>query len=265
MHPRNDVTVVIAAKDEARTIGAIVQGCLRHAGHLIVVDGHSTDGTADIARSAGAQVLFDRGRGKGDALRTGIDALRTEIAVFIDADGSHHPDDIPRLIAPILEGRADHVSGSRLMGGSSELHGGFDEFFRLAGSSLITACINWRFAVKLSDSQNGFRAIRGVVLRQLKLREDLTTIEQEMIIKTLRMGFRMAEVPTHEYKREYGASHIVLWRAASRYVLSLIWYLFFCRVPAPVPIDPRLVTNSETQPTSSASRSADRPQLTARG
>ncbi len=116
---------------------------------------------------------------------------------------------------------------SRLRGGSSELHGGFDEFFRLTGSSFITACINWRFGCRLSDSQNGFRAIRTSVLRELDLREDMTTIEQEMIIKTLRRGFRMAEVPSHEHPRAHGASHIRVWRSAPRYGFSLVKYLFF--------------------------------------
>jgi dolichol-phosphate mannosyltransferase len=233
MECRPDITVVIAARDEARTIGSLVERSFRHAASVIVVDGHSGDGTAGIAAEYGARVLVDRGRGKGDALRVAIDVVASDIIVFLDADGSHDPEDIPRLIAPILEGRADHVSGSRLMGGSSELHGGFDEFFRLTGSSLITACINWRFGVRLSESQNGFRAIRAAVARQLNLREDSTTIEQEMIIKTLRMGFRMAEVATHEYKRLYGESHIVLWRAMPRYVFSLVWHLFFSPLTAP--------------------------------
>jgi glycosyltransferase involved in cell wall biosynthesis len=227
MESREDVTVVIAAKDEAATIGALIERSRRHAAHVVVVDGHSRDATATIAAAAGARVLFDRGRGKGDAVRIGIEAADTSIILFLDADGSHDPDDIPRLIAPIVDGYADHVSGSRLMGGSSELHGGFDEFFRLTGSSLITACINWRFGVRLSESQNGFRAIRAVVARRLNLRANLTTIEQEMIVKTLRLGFRMAEVPTHEYKRTFGTSHIVLWRVAPLYVISLLWHLFF--------------------------------------
>ena len=120
----------------------------------------------------------------------------------MDADCSHDPDDIPKLAAPILEGRADHVSGSRLLGGSSELHGGFDEWARLAGSSFITACINWRYGVRLSDSQNGFRAIRTDLLKSLKLRSRHTTIEQEMIVATLRAGKTLAEVPTHEHARK---------------------------------------------------------------
>jgi glycosyltransferase involved in cell wall biosynthesis len=231
MTPTDDITVVIAAKDEARTIGALVTRSLGYASGVIVVDGHSTDGTVAVAAAAGARVLFDRGQGKGDALRLAIDAVPTGIIVFLDGDGSHEPEDIPRLVAPILDGQADHVSGSRLMGGSSELHGGFDEFFRLTGSSLITACINWRFGVRLSESQNGFRAIRTTVARALRLRENSTTIEQEMIIKTLRLGFRMAEVPAHEHRRSFGSSHITLWRAVPRYVVSLLWHL----LPSPAP------------------------------
>jgi dolichol-phosphate mannosyltransferase len=143
----------------------------------------------------------------------------------VDADGSHDPADIPRLVAPIRRGEADHVSGSRLIGGSSELHGGFDEFFRLAGSAFITACINCRFGVRLSDSQNGFRAIRTDVLRALGLHENGFTIEQEMVMKTLAGGFRMVEEPTHESSRRFGESHIHLWRAVPAYALSLGRYL----------------------------------------
>jgi dolichol-phosphate mannosyltransferase len=230
---RDNITVVIAAKDEAQTIGPLVARSFVHASDVVVVDGRSRDQTAALAAAQGARILVDRGRGKGDALRIGIEAVTTDIIVFLDADGSHEPDDIPRLVAPILDGVADHVSGSRLMGGSSELHGGFDEFFRLTGSSLITACINWRFGVRLSESQNGFRAIRTTVARHLRLTENTTTIEQEMIIKTLRHGFRMAEVPTHEYKRTHGSSHIVLWRAMPRYAISLLQHLLVPSVAAP--------------------------------
>jgi dolichol-phosphate mannosyltransferase len=217
-----ELTVVIAAKDEAPTIGDVVTHALRLAGQVIVVDGHSTDGTHEIARSCGADVLFDSGRGKGDAIRTAIPHIRGAVTVFVDADGSHALCDIPRLIEPIRQGEADHVTASRLLGGSSELHGGFDECLRLSGSSFITACINWRFGVRLSDSQNGFRAIRTCVLRELALRENHTTIEQEMIMRTLRLGYRIVEYPSHESARRYGCSHVNIWRAAPRYGWSLL-------------------------------------------
>jgi glycosyltransferase involved in cell wall biosynthesis len=221
------ITVIIPTLDEGATVCDVITGCRRYSNDILVVDGHSRDNTASIARSVGARVIFDHKKGKGDAIRTAIPHLGRKICVFIDADGSHDPDDIPRLIRPIVEGTADHVSGSRLMGGSAELHGGFDECLRLMGSSFITACINHRFGVRLSESQNGFRAIRTNVLTSLGLRENRTTIEQEMIIKTLKKGYRMAEVPTHEHKRKAGYSKVDLKKMALRYAYSMIRYLYF--------------------------------------
>lgn len=219
------VTVVIPAKNEASTLNSLVLQCRSYAETVIVVDGHSSDGTAAVAQAAGARVISDGGKGKGDAIRTAVPHIKSEIVVFMDADGSHDPQDIPRLVQPILSGEFDHISGSRLMGGSSELHGGFDECFRLMGSSLITAFINWRFGVRISESQNGFRAIKTEVLRALNLRENITTIEQEMIIKTLKLGYRLGEVPTHEYARVRGKSHIRLGRVWFRYIWCAFWNL----------------------------------------
>ncbi|MCP3678210.1 MAG: hypothetical protein GY721_11675, partial [Deltaproteobacteria bacterium] len=92
---------------------------------------------------------------------------------------------------------------------------------------IITLGINYRFNVRLTDSQNGFRAIRKAVAASLGLRENITTIEQEMIMKTLRHGYRIAEVPAHEYARAHGVSRINASRVWPRYVLTWIKYLFF--------------------------------------
>ncbi len=215
-------TILIPAKDESLTIAEVVRGALEHAEDVLVIDGSSRDGTAQVATEAGARVVSDPGEGKGLAIRLAIEHLKTEYTVLMDADCSHDPADIPKLVAPLVRGEADHVSASRLLGGSSELHGSFDEWARLAGSSFITACINWRYGVKLSESQNGFRAIRTDVLRDLRLRSRHTTIEQEMIVDTLRQGYRMGEVPSHEYPRKAGSSHIVVWRHGWSYVWSLL-------------------------------------------
>ena len=223
----NEITIVIPAKNEERNIEDILVKCLSITDSVIVVDGHSKDGTRAVAEKHNAKVVLDNGRGKGDGIRSVIPHLQRDITVFIAADGSHDPADIPALLMPLKRGEADHVTGSRLIGGSSELHGGFDEFFRLAGSAFITACINWRFKQKLSDSQNGFRAVKTSVLKQLDLRENITTIEQEMIMKTLKKGFRMGEVPAHEYCRKSGTSNISIKRVWFRYVYTLFKYLFF--------------------------------------
>ena len=220
------LTIAIPALNEGATLADIITGSKRYSDDILVIDGHSQDHTVKIAQELGVRIIFDHKKGKGEAIRSAIPHLQRDVVVFVDADGSHDPDDIPRLVQPILDDRADHVSGSRLLGGSSELHGGFDECFRLMGSSFITACINHRFKVRLSESQNGFRAIRTDVLRALGLRENITTIEQEMIIKTLKKGYRMAEVPTHEQKRKAGYSKISVKKVAFRYVWSMVRYLY---------------------------------------
>lgn len=221
------LSIVIPAKNEERTIGEIVERARRYAGEVIVVDGRSTDATAAAAEKKGAKVVQDRGRGKGDAIRTAVPLITKKFVVFMDGDGSHDPADIPKLVRPLLNNAADHVQGSRLLGGSSELHGGFDEFLRLMGSSFITAGIGRRFRVRLSESQNGFRALKTSVLRDLDLRENITTIEQEMVIKTLKKGYRLIDIPAHEYRRRFGTSHIRISRVWFRYLYSFLKYAFF--------------------------------------
>lgn len=227
MPDNQSVTIVIPTLNEQETIKDIIERCRPYGDEILVVDGHSSDQTTTIAATMNVTVLTDNGKGKGAAIRQALSAASGDIVVFIDADGSHDPRDIPRLIEPIVSGNADHVTGSRILGGSSELFGGFDEFLRLAGSSFITECINWRFKTKLSDSQNGFRAIRREVALKLNLQENITTIEQEMVMRTLKCGYRMAEVPSHEQKRIVGPSKIKLSKVWLRYGYSLFKYLFF--------------------------------------
>jgi len=224
---KNRISIVIPTKNEEKNLKSIITGCKKYSDDVIVIDGHSTDKTREIASGIGARVYLDNKKGKGDGIRVGISKARNEIIVFIDADGSHDPDDIPKLAKPILEGKADHVTGSRMRGGSDELHGDINKFTRMVGSDIVTLGINYRFGVDLTDSQNGFRAIKRDVALALDLKEDITTIEQEMIIKTLKKGYRMAEVPTHEYARKYGDSHIAAGKVWFRYVYSWLKYLFF--------------------------------------
>ncbi|MDO8736736.1 MAG: glycosyltransferase family 2 protein, partial [Thermoleophilia bacterium] len=149
-------------------------------------------------------------------------AAAGDVLVFIDADGSHDPADIPSLTAPILAGEAELVVGSRWTGGSDELGGDMGKFIRSTGSSIITLAINYRWGVRLTDSQNGLRAISTKAGRAITLTENIFTIEQEMIMECLRHGFRVTEAPTHEHRRAAGQSQIVVWKMAPRYVWCLI-------------------------------------------
>ncbi|MGB3862162.1 MAG: glycosyltransferase family 2 protein, partial [Candidatus Aminicenantaceae bacterium] len=131
------VTVIIPTKNEERSIEKIINRCKKLADELLVVDGHSKDNTRKIAEELGVRVVLDNGKGKGDGLRVGIREAREDIIVFIDADGSHDPEDIPKLVKPIQDGKADLVVGSRGKGGSDELHGDVEKLLRMIGSDII--------------------------------------------------------------------------------------------------------------------------------
>ena len=220
------VTVVIPTRDEEGLIGEIVDAVRPHADEVLVVDGHSRDKTREIAAARGARVVLDHRKGKGEALRLSITEATGDIVVFIDADGSHDPHDLPALVAPIKAGNADMVIASRGRGGSDELHGTIEQFIRYVGSQLIMLAINYRWNVRLTDSQNGFRAIRRDVAGQLGLQSNLTTIEQEMLMKALKKGFRVSEIASHEYERKWGTSKVVVWKLWFAYLWSFARNIF---------------------------------------
>lgn len=221
------VSVVISAKNEAPTIRDIIREAKKYAFEVLVIDGNSQDTTRKIAEEEGAKVFQDSGTGKGKAVRLGIEKAEGDIIVFIDADGSHDARDIPKLVMPIaLNDEADIVIASRDKGGSDELQGDIDKCFRRVASEIINLIINLRWKQKLTDAQNGFRAIKTTVAKSLNLKEDITTIEQEMVMKVLKKGYRISEIPSHEYKRKYGTSAIVLKRDWFRYIYSFIKNLF---------------------------------------
>jgi glycosyltransferase involved in cell wall biosynthesis len=221
-HEHLSVSIVVPTRNEAPNLPAILELVKAYADELIVVDGNSKDSTREIALQYGANVLLDRGLGKGDALRLAGSKASSDIILFIDADWSHNPNDIPLLLAPILNGDADHVSGSRMLGGSDELFSSVSEFIRLVGSEVITLTIGKRYGIRLTDTQNGFRCLRKDVFMSLDLRENITTIEQEMVVETLRRGYRLVEVPAHEYRRNAGTSSIQVWKVGFRYVYCLV-------------------------------------------
>ncbi len=203
-------------------IGAVVDSVKGYGDEVLVIDGHSSDRTREVAEEHGARVMLDGGKGKGEAIRMALKVASGDVIVFIDADGSHEPRDIPAMLAPILAGQADMVVGSRGKGGSDELHGTAEQLLRYVGSQLIMLAINYRWGVRLTDSQNGFRAIRKDVGLALGLRSNLTTIEQEMLMRALRLGFRVAEIPSHEFERKWGKSKIVVWKLWWAYVGSFL-------------------------------------------
>lgn len=220
------VTVVLCTKNEAGGICQVLQSVKPYADEILVVDGHSTDGTARLAEEAGVRVIQDNGGGKGAAVKLGLAEARGDLVVLMDADGSHDPGSIPTLVAPIVMNEADLVVASRHRGGSDEWRGDLDNYLRSIGGGIITLAINYRWNVRITDALNGFRAIKRTVAAQLNLTADDFDIEQQMVTRCLRKGFRVSEVASHEFPRQWGRSKLPTYRKAylflGRLVLDLI-------------------------------------------
>lgn len=222
-HPSGvEVSVVIPAKNEGDVVVDVAGRARGHSQQVIVVDGHSTDGSVEQLRRLGVTIIQDHGRGKGEALRCGLEAASGTIIVTMDADGSHDPRLIETLVAPIRADEADMVIGCRMRGGSDEFAGTWGMFVRLWGNNFLTQLINMRFRTTLTDTQNGFRAARADMLKQLTLRENKHTIELEMVLKVLKQGGRVVQVPTHEYARRAGQSTLSVTHQAPYFLSCLL-------------------------------------------
>lgn len=199
------VAAVIPALDEEASVGGIVRGLPRDlVQRVLVVDNGSADRTAEVARAAGAEVVREPRRGYGQACLTGIrQADGAEVILFLDADGSDVPSDARRILAPILQGRADMVVGSRMRGrrerGALPAHARFGN--RLASLLML---LLWR--ARYSDL-GPFRAIRADALRRMRMADRNFGWTVEMQIKAARKGLRVLEVPVG-YRRRVGRSKI---------------------------------------------------------
>lgn len=202
------VSIVIPTKNEAFGLRKIIRSVKPYAKEIIVVDGHSIDQTQGIAKSEGAVYILDNGVGRGDAVRLGIKKATGEIIVFFDADGSHEAKDIPKIIKPVLENKADVVIGSRRTGGSFDLNMNFTGILRSGGSDFLVYLVNKRFNTKLSDILYSFRAIKTSTAKELDLRSNGFEVEQEMVVKSLKKGIALMELPSREKARAWGYSKL---------------------------------------------------------
>jgi hypothetical protein len=201
------VLVVLPAYNEADNVGIVVASvpkrvCDRDVATLVVDDG-SADGTALVARKAGALVVSTLKRGGGAALRLGFDLaeeLDAEIVVSMDADGQHLPEELERVVGPVADGSFDVVIGSRLRGRREK-----DSALRLTGIHVFNAIIRMIARVRVSDCSSGYRALRTDSLKRLLLRQDQFHTA-ELIIEAARRGLNIGEAPITVRRRLSGSS-----------------------------------------------------------
>ena len=193
------VSVIIPTHNEAQAIEHVLADIPSDLmTEVIVVDSNSTDGTAEIAARMGARVVQEPRRGYGQACLTGLaTASSPDVVVFLDGDYSDRPSELPLLLAPITEGRADITLGSRLHEQRSAAALPWHQVF---GNHLAASLIRLLYGLKISDL-GPFRAGRAEVLRGLALEQTTYGWAVEMILKAALAGFRVVEVPVSYYPR----------------------------------------------------------------
>ena len=193
------VSVIIPTHNEAQAIQRVLADLPPDlTTEVIVVDSNSQDGTPDIAARMGARVIREPRRGYGRACLTGLAAADSpDIVVFLDGDYSDRPSELPILLAPIVEGRADITLGSRLQDGCSA---GALPWHQALGNRLAASLIRSLYRVQITDL-GPFRAGRANVLRELALEETTYGWAVEMILKGALAGLRVVEVPVSYYPR----------------------------------------------------------------
>lgn len=198
------IGVVIPALDEESAIGRVLDAVPDWVDDVVVVDNGSTDATADVARAHGARVVREGRRGYGTACRAGVRALEPcQVVVFVDADFSDPPDQMVRLVDPIVEGRADFVLGKRVSAAGAPHPMGR---MQRAGNGLACGLINMIWRARYADL-GPFRAIRRSALEDLGLRDRNFGWTVEMQIQAVRRGLRIEEVRT-DHRHRIGQSKI---------------------------------------------------------
>lgn len=218
-------SIVIPARNEQETLPLVLadlnetlKALKGYEVEVICVDDHSTDRTAEIAQSFGAKVIQNTGKGgKGMALRAGFAAAQGDIIAMLDADYSHRPEDLP-LFFDALKERVGLVIGSRVVGGSEEY-----THIRALGNVFLSTALGLCTGRYLSDALNGFKVFRREIFTDFAYTSRAFEIEIEIIANTLRRGYRIVEVSSHERERAGGKAKSKVVRHGTRFLLRILW------------------------------------------
>lgn len=188
----SNVAVLLPAYNEEVSIASMIILSSKYADEVIVIDDGSTDRTSEVSKRAGATVLRHKtNQGKGAALKTGFKyAEKYDVIVTLDADGQHNPSEIPNLVKPIEEGKADIVNGSRYINGNETN----TPKYRRVGQTVLDTATNLASGIKLTDTQSGFRAFSSESFKHFNFDPDGFGIESDMLIEAAKNHLRIVEV-----------------------------------------------------------------------
>jgi len=223
------LSVVIPVYNEVETIREILKrvAAVPLEKEVIVVDDGSTDGTRDILRGdpgPGVMVLMhDTNRGKGAALRTGFQKVTGDIVLVQDADLEYDPAEYPRLLGPIVEGKADVVYGSRFGGETHRVL----FFWHHVGNRFLTTLSNMFTNLNLSDMETCYKVFRADLLPRLTFSSNRFGFEPEFTAKVAKLGCRIYEVPVSYHGRDYEAGKKITWKDGIAAIGCILRFRFF--------------------------------------
>jgi Glycosyl transferase family 2 len=218
------VAIVIPCYNEELTIGKVVQDFRAELpnAQIYVFDNNSRDRTVDVARAAGAHIAFERRQGKGYVVQGMFRDVESDVYVMVDGDGTYPSAKVHELIAPVLNGEADMVVGSRLTQQSESQFKALNHF----GNRFFLAVINMIFGLRLSDVLSGYRAFNREFVKNIPLRTGGFETETELTIKALARGYKIVEIPVDLTTRPEGSYSKIRILHDGRLILTTILALF---------------------------------------
>ena len=221
------LSVVIPVYNERGTVAELVRRvqAVPIDKEILLVDDGSTDGTptvlAKLAEQPGVRLIrHERNQGKGAALRTGFAAATGDVVIVQDADLEYDPAEYPRLLQPLIDGRADVVYGSRFSGNVARIH----LFWHRVANGVLTFASNVFTNLNLSDIESCYKVFRREVVQGMKLRENRFGIEPELTAKIARGRWRVYEMPISYSGRDYSEGKKIGWRDAVRALYCIVRY-----------------------------------------
>lgn len=229
------LSVIIPCYNERETIEEIVrrvESSEIELKEIIIVDDFSRDGTRDILAQLGKNplirvLLHEINQGKGAALRTGFQHATGDVVVVQDADLEYDPAEYPRLLQPILDGKADVVFGSRFMGGEPHR---VVFFWHMVGNKVLTLLSNMMTNINLTDMETCYKMFRREVLDQIDICENRFGFEPEITAKVSRLGCRIYEVGISYAGRTYAEGKKINWKDGFRAIYAILKYNLFAPI-----------------------------------